>query len=122
MVLREGFLFLLGGAGYVIIELLYRGRSHFTMFFAGGLCFLLLGKLERTQPRLPLPLRCFVGAGIITMVELGFGIFFNRDFSIWDYRSVPGNYQGQICPRFFLLWIPLAWGAGQVYRVIERRR
>lgn len=113
-------LFFLGGAGYVLLELLYRGRSHYSMFLAGGLCFLLLGKLERTRPRLPGWARPLVGAGIITMVELGTGLIFNRDYTVWDYRAVPGNFCGQICPRFTVLWIPLAAAAGWLYRRLKK--
>ena len=114
-------LFLLGGTGYVGIELLYRGRSHISMFLAGGVCFLLLGKLETNQPRLPGILRPVAGAGVITMVELAAGMLFNRDYSVWDYRGIPGNYLGQICPRFFLLWIPLACAAGRLYVFSQTR-
>ena len=121
MVFLQGLLFLLGGGSYVFLELLYRGRSHISMFLAGGLCFLLLGRLERTRPKLPFPLRPVVGAGIITMVELAFGMLFNRNYTVWDYRALPGNYQGQICPKFFFLWIPLAWCAGKVYRWMWRK-
>ena len=71
-------LFLLGGGGYVALELLYRGRSHYSMFLAGGICFLLLGKLEEVRPRLPGIFRPLAGAGIITMVELAAGLLFNR--------------------------------------------
>ena len=85
-------MFLLGGAGYVAIELLYRGRSHISMFFAGGVCFLLLGKLEKVKPRLPGLLRPVAGAGIITTVELAAGMLFNRNYAVWDYRGLPGNY------------------------------
>ncbi len=113
-------LFLLGGSGYVLLELLYRGRSHISMFLAGGICFLLLGRLEEVRPRLPLWARPLVGAGIITMVELAAGLLFNRDYSVWDYRGQPGNFCGQICPRFTLLWIPLAAGAGWLYRRLRR--
>lgn len=113
-------LFFLGGAGYVLLELLYRGRSHYSMFLAGGICFLLLGKLETVCPRLPGWARPLAGAGIITMVELGTGLLFNRDYSVWDYRAVPGNFCGQICPRFTLLWIPLAAGAGWLYRKLKK--
>ena len=112
-------LFFLGGVGYVLLELLYRGRSHYSMFLAGGLCFLLLGKLEEVRPRLPGWARPLAGAGIITMVELGTGLLFNRDYSVWDYRAVPGNFCGQICPRFTLLWIPLAASAGWLYRRLK---
>ena len=113
-------LFLLGGSGYVLLELLYRGRSHISMFLAGGVCFLLLGRLEEVRPRLPLWVRPLVGAGIITMVELAAGLLFNRDYSVWDYRGQPGNFCGQICPRFTLLWIPLAAGTGWLYRRLRR--
>ena len=85
------------------------------MFLAGGTAFLLLGRLEEVRPRLPRLLRALVGAGVITLVELFFGLVFNRDYRVWDYRGLPGNFLGQICPRFFLLWVGLAWAAGRVY-------
>ena len=78
------------------------------MFLAGGLCFLLLGKLGKIRPRLPLWLRCLVGAGIVTVVELGVGLLANRDYTIWDYRQMPFNFQGQICLVYSLLWIPVS--------------
>lgn len=91
------------------------------MFAAGGVCFLLLGGLEEAEPRLPQPARCVVGAGVITMVELAAGLLCNRSFSVWDYRDLPGNFCGQICPQFTLLWMPLAFGAGYLYRFVRRR-
>ena len=121
MLLRTIPLFLLGGTGYVGLELIYRGRSHISMFLAGGVCFLLLGRLEKAAPRLPGLMRAVAGAGIITLVELTTGLLFNRDYRVWDYRGLPGNIGGQICPRFFLLWIPLAWFAGKVYRLADRK-
>ena len=121
MLLHTIPLFLLGGTGYVTLELLYRGRSHISMFLAGGLCFLLLGRLEKGYPRLPGAVRPVLGAVIITLVELATGLLFNRDYRVWDYRGLPGNLWGQVCPRFFLLWIPLAWAAGKLYRLAEER-
>ena len=90
------------------------------MFLAGGTCFLLLGKLNDTRPRLPLLLRGVAGAGVITMVELLAGLIFNRDYAVWDYRHLPMNFHGQICLRFFLLWIPISLGAMWVYRQLQR--
>ena len=113
-------LFFLGGAGYVLLELLYRGRSHYSMFLAGGVCFLLLGKLEEVEPRLPGVIRPLVGAGIITTVELAAGLIFNRDYAVWDYRGIPGNFCGQICPLYSLLWLPTAWAAARLYRLVTR--
>ena len=113
-------LFLIGGVGYIALEYLWRGWSHYSMFLAGGVCFLLLGKLEFTQPQLSLPLRGLAGAGIITMVELLAGLIFNRDYRIWDYRHLPLDFHGQICLWFFLLWIPLSLGAMWVYRKLQK--
>ena len=89
------------------------------MFFAGGVCFLLLGKLNALRPRLKLPLRGIAGAGIITMVELAAGLLVNRNYRVWDYRHMPLNFRGQICLPFFLLWIPLSLGAMGLYRLIN---
>ena len=112
--------FLLGGSAYVALELLWRGRSHSSMFLAGGTCLLLTGHLNEVKPRLPLPLRILTGAGIITMVELAAGLLANRDYRVWDYRGMPGNFLGQICPQFCLLWIPLSWAAIWIYDRLKR--
>ena len=112
---KKSILFATGGCAYMALELLWRGWTHGSMFFAGGTCFLLLGKLEQTQPRLPTPLRALVGAGIITCVELATGLAANRSYAVWDYRNMPLNYHGQICLPFSLLWIPVSLGAMRLY-------
>ena len=114
-------LFLIGGSGYVGLELLWRGRSHVSMFLAGGVCFLLLGRLNRIRPRLPLLLRGTVGAAIITTVELAAGLLANRDHAVWDYRGMPANFLGQICLPFSLLWIPLSLSAMALYELLDRQ-
>jgi len=106
-------LFSVGGSAYVGLELLWRGRSHISMFGAGGACFLLLGRLGKLP--LSLPARAAAGAGVITAVELGTGLLLNRDYRVWDYRDVPGNFRGQICPLFTVLWIPVALGGMGLY-------
>ena len=108
---KQAVLFYLGGCAYMGLELLWRGRSHGSMFIAGGACFLLIGQLNQVQPRLPLPLRAVTGAGIVTMVELGMGLLCNRNFEVWDYRDRAGNFLGQICPIFTVLWIPVSLAA-----------
>jgi uncharacterized membrane protein len=109
-------LFCLGGGAYVALELIWRSWSHISMFFAGGLCFVLIGHLDEVEPKLPLALRVLTGVGIITMVELGTGLLFNRSYQVWDYRGQPGNFLGQICPQFCLLWLPISWLALKLYR------
>jgi uncharacterized membrane protein len=92
------------------------------MFLAGGLCLNLVGHLEEVEPKLPLLLRILTGAGIITMVELGMGLIFNRDFSVWDYRKIRGNYMGQICLPFCLIWIAMSALAGKLYLCLAGNR
>ena len=118
---RKSILFYLGGSAYMGLELLWRGRSHGSMFLAGGLCLLLIGRLEEVEPKLPLPARVLTGAGIITMTELALGMVFNRDYAVWDYRDVPGNYMGQICLPFCLAWVPVSWAAGRFYLRLTRK-
>lgn len=110
----------MGGTGYVLLEMLWRGWSHITMFFAGGTCFLLLGGLEKANPRLPWFFRALTGAGVITMVEFLYGLLFNRSYGVWDYRNMPGNLCGQICLPFFLLWIPLSLAGMKLYHFTEK--
>ena len=115
---RKSILFGIGGGGYVALELLYRGRSHISMFAAGGVCFLLIGQLDRL--RLAWPVKMVCGAGIITCVEFLTGLLVNRNYQVWDYRDQPGNLMGQICPRFMLLWIPLSLLAMVLYRWVSK--
>ena len=108
-------LFLIGGGAYVALELAFRGRSHWTMFCLGGICFLLIGHLGRQKPRMPVWVQILLGSLICTFGELLFGMIFNRDYTIWDYRQVPGNFLGQVCPMFTLLWIPVSFLAVLIF-------
>ena len=117
--LRLFIFFLLGGTAYVTLEILWRGFSHYSMFLAGGLCFLLLGKLQMARPQLYLPLRLLLGAVVITSVELLAGLLFNRSYQVWDYRQQFMNFHGQICLKFFCLWIPISAAAMWSYEKLD---
>ena len=119
-ILRSVILFYIGGTAYMILEFLWRGRSHGSMFLLGGLCFLLVGGGGNKFRRIPLPFRLLLGSGIITTLELATGLVCNRDYQVWDYRGVAGNLWGQICPLFSLLWIPVALGAIGLYALLAR--
>lgn len=111
-------LFSFGGAGYMGLEVLWRGWSHGSMFLAGGSCFLLLGAFGKS--RHPLPVKAAMGAGAVTVVELLAGLLVNRDYSVWDYRSMPLNFRGQVCLPFTLLWLPVSVGGMLLFRGMER--
>ena len=110
-------LFCAGGLGYMGLELLWRGWTHSSMFFAGGTCFLLLGRLK------PLPpwAKALAGAGIITAVELAAGLLVNRQHTVWDYRTVPFNFLGQICLPYSLLWLPVGLAGAELYRILDKK-
>ena len=111
-------LFAVGGGIYVGLELLWRRRSHGSMFAAGGICFLLLGKIR--QLPIPWAIKSVLGAGAITAVELGTGLLVNRDHHVWDYRQALMNYRGQICLPFTILWIPVSAIGMGLYGLLSR--
>ena len=115
-ILRKTALGVLGGGAYVGLEYLWRGYSHGSMFAAGGVCFLLLGQVRRT----PALIRPILGAAVITGVELVTGLLVNQNYQVWDYRRNPGNFLGQICPAYTLLWLPLSLAAMAVYPHADR--
>ena len=109
-VAENGAVFLFGGILYVMSELLYRGFTHITMFFAGGICLLIMYVCEKKLSGTRLYKRCILYAFAVTLVELGFGVAFNMvlDMNVWDYSDEPLNFLGQICPEFVFMWLFLS--------------
>lgn len=107
-------LLLAGGGLYVVLELVWRGRSHWTMFLLGGICFVFLGLINEIIPwDMPLWQQTIIGACIITVLEFLTGCIVNLwlGWAVWDYSGILGNILGQICPQFFILWMPVAMAA-----------
>ena len=118
--LRGCILFYIGGTAYMILEFLWRGRSHGSMFLLGGLCFLLVGGGAAKFQKIPIPAKPVLGAGIITGLELVTGLLVNRDHSVWDYRDQLFQYRGQICLAFSLLWVPASLAAMELYALTRK--
>ncbi len=110
--------FLTGAAGYPLLELAARGRTHYSMALAGGLSTLLISRAAR----LPMKLwkrSMLCGAGI-TAVEYGCGRIWNRQYRVWDYRHMPLNWRGQVCLPYSALWCFLSAGAMSVIRPFRK--
>jgi uncharacterized membrane protein len=104
-------MFFTGGFLYCGLEIIYRGFSHISMLFAGGICFLLVGFAENllgeSASLLAQMLFCSI---LITAVEFAFGLIVNRQlhWNVWDYSGEPYNYKGQICLFHSNLWFLLS--------------
>lgn len=83
------------------------------MAVAGGGCFLTLYRINEKKKHIPLILRCGIGAAVISVVELLFGIILNKimKLNVWDYSSMSFNIMGQICPLYSFLWFLLSFPA-----------
>lgn len=105
------FLFFFGGISYVIIELLWRGHSHMSMFGLGGLCFVVIGLInEKYTYDMPLVTQMLIGTFVITVLEFVFGCILNLylHLNVWDYSNMPLNIAGQICLPYMILWFLLS--------------
>lgn len=113
-ILKHAVLALIGGCVYFLIELLWRGHSHWTMVVMGGVCFILIGDINEFIPwNMPLILQGGIGSAVITSMELVCGVILNiwLKLDIWDYSTMPFNFLGQICLPFSLLWVALSIAA-----------
>ena len=101
--------FLLGGVGYGLLELIWRGRTHFSMVLTGGACLVAICAVNEKMRGKNIFLRSLVCASAITAAEFAVGMLVNRllCLDVWDYGGMPGNVLGQICPLYSFLWFLL---------------
>ena len=110
--------FLIGGAVYSMLEILWRGYTHWSMTLTGGICFAVLYALHVYAAPMPFLARCLLGAFSITAAEFAVGCVVNLwlGWEVWDYSGVQGNLLGQICPAFSALWLLLCAVAAPLCR------
>lgn len=104
-------LFLIGGLLYYLIEIAYRGFSHWSMFIVGGICFLLIGYINIFfEWETPIWMQMGISALIITAMEFLSGCILNLwlDWNIWNYSNLPFNLFGQICLPYVVIWFFLS--------------
>ena len=107
-------LFSVGAVLYSAIEIVWRGRTHWTMAVLGGICFVICGGVnEYLSWETPLLLQCLICAILITAAELAAGMVLNvrMGLAIWDYSDLPFQYRGQICLGYSCLWYLLSLAA-----------
>jgi uncharacterized membrane protein len=110
-IIKEPILFCVGGMAYNVVEVLYRGYTHWTMFVVGGLCFVLIGLInEIFSWETALWKQMLIGGTVITIVEFVSGCVVNLllGWNVWDYSQLPLNVLGQICVPFYFVWVVLS--------------
>ncbi len=122
-------LFGLGAFAYGLLEVLWRGYSHWSMMIAGGVCFVAFSLISQRLSNVHLLYKCILGSLTVTSVELVFGSLFNLTLhmEVWDYSNIPLNLYGQVCLLFSVLWgflsiaaIPAAGAVTKKLRSAER--
>ncbi|MCD7730722.1 MAG: putative ABC transporter permease [Oscillospiraceae bacterium] len=108
-------LFLFGGILYSLIEICFRGFTHWTMTVTGGLCFMIIYRHYEGNPNESMLSKCLYGMFVITAFEFAVGCAVNLMFrwNVWDYSALPFNLFGQVCLLFSALWfllsVPIVW-------------
>lgn len=109
--LKYIFLFVIGGCSYTLIEILYRGNSHYSMWILGGICFICIGLINEVFSwEMPLVYQGIIGGTIVTGLEFITGCIVNLGLgmAVWDYSRMPLNIMGQVCLSFTIIWFFLA--------------
>lgn len=104
-----GIVFLIGGIGYGIMEILFRGYTHWSMLVTGGICFFIFYLINFSLETHNLLIRCIFSTLIITTLEFIVGYIVNivLKWNVWDYSHMPYNIKGQICLGFSGIWLIL---------------
>ena len=112
-------IFLIGGAGYGALEILWRGYTHWTMLITGGVCFVLIYLISRL-PEIPFLVRCAMCTAAITAVEfiVGYVVNIRLGWNIWDYSGNVLNIKGQVCLLYSVMWFFLSMAAVPLFRAI----
>lgn len=108
---KEFFIFIIFGISYFTLEILYRGYSHWTMIFLGGIVSVLIGLINEITPNMRMWKQMLLGTILITVFEfiLGYILNIKLGLGIWDYSNIPFNIMGQICLPFSFLWLVLSY-------------
>jgi Predicted membrane protein len=113
--------YFIGNLAYTLIEILWRGYTHWTMAVVGGVCFLCYYIFNAKVKRLHIVKRSLGGCGIFTTLEFIVGCVVNKilHWNVWDYSNLAGNILGQICVFYSLMWFLLCLPVTVLCRLIK---
>ena len=117
--------YLFGASGYGAIEIMWRGKTHWSMLLTGGTAFLCIYLISNFS-RAAIAKKSLLCAGAITAVEYMTGILVNikMGWDVWDYSSLPFQLNGQICLFYSVLWLVLSlpgiWVSREVHESFKQ--
>lgn len=105
--------FSVGAIGYPLIEIFWRGNTHWSMSLAGGAALCGLSRISKAMKDASLFKKALAGCCFITAVEYVFGLIFNCALkkNVWDYSKMPLNIGGQVCALYSFFWFIISLGA-----------
>lgn len=112
-----------GGITYGLIEIIWRGKTHWSMLLTGGFCFTVLNAIYKKRTYMSLLKKCLLGGAVITLCEFLCGIVVNikLKFNVWDYSNRKFNIKGQICPLYSVLWMLLCMPISAISKLINKK-
>lgn len=115
-------LFIIGGLGYGLIEIAFRGYTHWSMVITGGSAFLCLYIINKSLENTPVIIKSLIGAFIITTMELTVGLVVNKifNFAVWDYTNTPINFMGVISLPFCACWYGISYIIFKAFNFFEK--
>lgn len=113
----------IGAAVYSIIEILWRGYTHWTMSILGGACFSFIYVVADKFKKLKLWAKCLFSSVFITVAEFVVGLIVNRIFKmdVWDYSEEKFNLLGQICLLYSVFWYLLCIPATLFAKMLNKK-
>ena len=113
----------IGSVVYSLIEILWRGFTHWTMSLTGGVCLSLIYLISDKLKKSKMFFKCLCSALTITTVEFLVGCLVNKllKMNVWDYSKQKFNLFGQICLLYSVLWFFLSIPAIFICNVIKKK-
>ncbi|MBQ2824611.1 MAG: hypothetical protein IJF18_08555 [Oscillospiraceae bacterium] len=120
---ENAVVFLFGGILYSMIEICFRGHTHWSMTLTGGMCLVIMYRHFEAYPFESMLAKCLFGAMVITALEFAVGCVVNLmlGWNVWDYSSRPFNIMGQVCLLFSAMWFLLSVPAVYLCRMFKNK-
>ena len=115
-------LLIIGGLGYGLIEIAFRGYTHWSMIITGGSAFLCLYILNEALESTHILVKSLIGAVIITTMELTVGLVVNKlfNFAVWDYTNTSINFLGVISLPFCACWFAISYVILKLFNLFKK--